>query len=87
MFKEARDLFKYPKVERDFTKLDSFIKWNKPEEDKLREFLVTQKGFSEIKVESGLKKLKTSTGKQNQARIDNFFCSKMQGLPLPKHEK
>lgn len=33
------------------------IKWNKPDEDNLKDFLVKEKGFAETKVETGLKKL------------------------------
>lgn len=33
------------------------LKWNKPEEEELKDFLINKKGFAEIKVESGIKKL------------------------------
>lgn len=59
MFKESRELFKNPNVETDKAKIEALIKWNKPEEEALKDFLVQQKGFSEVKVESGLKKLKS----------------------------
>ena len=39
----------------------------------MKEFLIAQKGFQEIKVENGLKKLKNCQGKANQARLDCFF--------------
>jgi flap endonuclease-1 len=57
-YKEARVLFSDPNVENDKAALQALIKWDKPDEEALKEFLVTQKGFSEVKVESGLKKLK-----------------------------
>lgn len=40
-FKEARELFKSPEVDRDIEKIQGLIKWNKPEEDTLKEFLIT----------------------------------------------
>ena len=42
--------------------------------------MITQKGFQEIKVENGLKKLKNCQGKANQARLDCFFKA---GPPKP----
>jgi len=33
------------------------IKWTKPDEEALKAFLVNEKGFTEQKVDSGLKKL------------------------------
>jgi flap endonuclease-1 len=47
----------------------------KPDEEALKEFLVAQKGFTENKVENGLKKLKACQGKANQGRLDSFFKS------------
>jgi flap endonuclease-1 len=49
------------------------LKWNKPDEESLKEFLVVKKGFNDLKVENGLKKLKACQGKTNQARLDCFF--------------
>lgn len=49
------------------------MKWTKPDEEALKEFLVNQKGFQDVKVENGLKKLKATQGKSNQARLDCFF--------------
>lgn len=72
-YKEARELFKLPSAETDLELLKAQIKWDKPEDETLREYLVIQKGFSEVKVESGLKKLKGMQGKANQARLDCFF--------------
>ena len=57
-FKEARELFKNPTVNKNYKEVESMIKWNKPDEDGLKEFLIQKKGFSEAKVESGIKKLK-----------------------------
>jgi flap endonuclease-1 len=58
MFKEARELFIKPNVNRNLEELSDLIKWDKPDETSLKLFLVEKKGFSEAKVESGLKKLK-----------------------------
>jgi len=69
----SRELFKAPSAEHDKAALEGQIKWGKPDEDALKEFLITQKGFQEIKVENGLKKLKNCQGKANQARLDCFF--------------
>lgn len=40
-FKEARELFKQPNVEKDKEKLTSSIKWLKPDEEGLKDFLIT----------------------------------------------
>lgn len=62
-YKEARELFKNPSCEKDKQKLQSLLKWTKPDEDGLKEFLINQKGFSEVKVDSGIKKLRSCSGK------------------------
>jgi len=49
------------------------LKWDKPEEAKLREFLVENKGFTESKVNNGLERLAKCSGKANQSRLDLFF--------------
>ena len=58
MFKEARELFVKPNVNRDIEELQEIIQWDKPDETSLKLFLVEKKGFSDVKVESGLKKLR-----------------------------
>ena len=40
LFKEARDLFNNPNVDRNLDAIDELIKWNKPDDDSLRKFLV-----------------------------------------------
>ena len=72
-FVESRELFVNPSVENDKAVLEALIKWGKPDEEALKEFLVLQKGFTEIKVDNGLKKLKACSGKANQGRLDSFF--------------
>lgn len=59
-FKEARKLFHEPDGISDKATLEAQIKWNKPDEETLKEYLVNQKGFAENKVESGLKRLKAT---------------------------
>lgn len=51
------------------------IKFSKPDEDALKAFLINDKGFTEQKVESGLKKLQGAQTKVNQSRLDCFFKS------------
>ena len=58
MFQEARELFKKPSVIRDPDHMNEMVSWSKPDDKGLREFLITRKGFSEVKVESGIRKLK-----------------------------
>jgi|LauGreDrversion4_2_1035121.scaffolds.fasta_scaffold468327_2 flap endonuclease-1 len=72
-YERSRELFKAPDVLNDKAALEQLIKWDKPDEDGLKEFLIGSKGFMEIKVENGLKKLKSCQGKANQARLDCFF--------------
>ena len=57
-FKEARKLFHEPSAITEKEVIEAQLKWNKPDEETLKDYLVNQKGFSEVKVESGLKKLK-----------------------------
>jgi len=51
------------------------MKWNDPDEDGLRKFLVTEKGFNEERVNSVIAKIKASRGKSTQGRLDGFFSS------------
>ena len=55
--------------------MEELLKWNKPNEDEMKDFLINKKGFAENKVDSGLKKLVACQGKKNQARLDSFFKS------------
>lgn len=57
LYQESRELFKNPDAETDKSKLEAQIKWNKPEEADLKDFLCNGKGFTIEKVEAGLKKL------------------------------
>lgn len=40
-YKEARELFRHPDVDQDLPKLQAMMKWNKPDEELLKEFLVS----------------------------------------------
>jgi len=53
-YEDARAIFKGPDVA---PAADFVPKWEKPNEEKLKEFLVTHKGFNDVKVENGIKKL------------------------------
>ena len=75
LYQESRELFKKPFVDSDKEKFEQEIKWNKPDDDGIRDFLINQKAFAENKVESGLKKLQGSQSKVNQSRLDLFFKS------------
>ena len=72
---ESRALFNAPDVIEDKAELEKQIKWMKPDEDGLKEFLVGSKGFTEQKVDTGLKKLAGAQTKVNQSRLDCFFKS------------
>lgn len=45
--------------------MEAIIKWSKPDEAELKDFLCNHKGFTEQKVDAGLKKLAQSQGKVN----------------------
>ncbi len=64
-YKEARELFKNPDAENDKAFLEAQIKWGKPLDEELVNFLVKQKGFNDVKVENGLARLKKCQGKAN----------------------
>ena len=53
-YQEARDIFKSPNVIRDITLIEKSLVWTECQEEKLREFLITEKAFSESRVESGI---------------------------------
>lgn len=40
-YEESRKLFKEPDVENDKAKLEAQLKWNKPDEPSLKDFLIT----------------------------------------------
>lgn len=73
LYKESRELFVTPDVNRDKEALQKAIVWDKPYEEELKEWLTKEKGFAENKVESGLERLKKCQTKKNQIRLDSFF--------------
>lgn len=65
LYEESRTLFKEPDVIRDKAELEAKLKWNKPDPDALKNFLVTEKNFTENKVSGGITKLMNCQGKVN----------------------
>lgn len=55
LYKESRNLFKNPEV---LTKENVNLKWNSPQVDELKEFLMTEKGFSETTCDNAINKFK-----------------------------
>jgi hypothetical protein len=60
---ESRELFKNPDVINDKETLNQLLKWDKPDEAGLKDFLVNGKGFNDVKVENSIKRLKSCQGK------------------------
>ena len=75
LFEESRDLFKGPDVITEKAEIEALLKWETPDQEALRSYLVNDKAFAENKVESGIKKLGQCKGKVNQGRLDMFFKS------------
>ncbi|CAL8070026.1 unnamed protein product [Orchesella dallaii] len=68
-YKQARELFKNPEVDKTVQ-----ISWNMPiDEDGLINYMCNEKGFSEERMRSGVKKLRAARGKSTQGRLDSFF--------------
>mmetsp|Transcript_58509 Transcript_58509/g.67571 ORF Transcript_58509/g.67571 Transcript_58509/m.67571 type:complete len:386 (+) Transcript_58509:47-1204(+) len=70
-YEDARELFVKPKVLEDTDKIE--IKFNKPDQDALKQFLVEEKGFSETRVDNAVNKMKAVDTKGHQSRLDSFF--------------
>ena len=75
LFEESRDLFKSPDAITEKEEIEPKLKWESPDHEKMREFLINEKAFAENKVESGIKKLESCKSKVNQGRLDMFFKS------------
>lgn len=69
-YQEARELFKNPEVVNGE---DVELKWEAPNEEELIQFLVEEKGFSEDRIRSGIKKLVKARQGSTQGRLDSFF--------------
>jgi len=70
LFKEARQLFIEPEVK---SAKEVELKWTKPDEDKLVEFMCKQNGFSEERIRNGAKKILKAKQSSTQGRMDSFF--------------
>jgi flap endonuclease-1 len=57
LFEESRDLFKTPDAINEKEEIEPKLKWEAPDHEKMKEFLINEKAFAENKVESGIKKL------------------------------
>ena len=70
-FQAARELFNNPEV----LKGDDIpeIKWTKPDEEGLVDFLVREKNFDEARVRAALKRIEAARGKSSQGRLESFF--------------
>lgn len=75
LFEESRDLFKSPDAITEKEEIEPKLKWESPDHEKMKEFLINEKAFAENKVESGIKKLQSCKSKVNQGRLDMFFKS------------
>ena len=51
------------------------IEWKLPDEKELKQFLIVEKGFSNTRVENGLKSIYTKYGKPTQLKIESFFTN------------
>ena len=69
-YEEVRELFKHPEVE-DPAKFD--LKWGEVDAAGLKEFLVTEKGFNEQRVDAGIAKLLKAQKKVFTCLIDYSF--------------
>jgi len=69
-YKEARELFVNPEVDKY---KPSDIKWEKPNEEEIVQFLVREKGFNEDRVRKATQKLIKLSGVATQGRLDSFF--------------
>ena len=75
LFEESRELFKTPDAITEKEEIEPKLKWESPDHEKMKEFLINEKAFAENKVESGIKKLESCKSKVNQGRLDMFFKS------------
>lgn len=72
-YKEARALFEHPEVVSAEDPLANDIRWERPDEERLIEFMVTQNGFNEKRIRTGIEKLVKAKSKSTQGRLDAFF--------------
>ena len=66
----ARQLFKKPEVV-DTSAVE--FKFNSPNIEGLKEFLIKEKNFSQTRVDNAIKRLNNAKSKASQSRLDTFF--------------
>jgi len=65
---EVKEIFLNPNVTGDYE-----IRWGKPNEEKVIEFLCEEHGFSEMRVKKALEKVSVSTEKKRQKTLEGWF--------------
>ncbi len=70
IIEHSRRLFKEPDV---IPAADVDLKWEKPDEEGLINFLCVEKGFQEERIRNGAKKLLKGRQGSTQGRLDSFF--------------
>ncbi|KAJ1635089.1 PIN domain-like protein [Pavlovales sp. CCMP2436] len=69
-YQEVQRLFTHPDV---IDAPNTELKWSDPDVEGVVAFMVTEMGFDEKRIRSGLEKLQKAKGKGNQGRIESFF--------------
>ena len=70
VYKGARQLFKEPDVT---PAIEIDLKWEKPDEEGLVQFMSEENGFAEDRIRNGAKKLLKAKQGTTQGRLDSFF--------------
>uniref|UniRef100_A0A914PSQ2 Flap endonuclease 1 n=1 Tax=Panagrolaimus davidi TaxID=227884 RepID=A0A914PSQ2_9BILA len=83
-FAAARELFLHPEV----IKADEIdLKWTKPDEKGIVEFLCHKKGFNEARIKTALERLHKGRKTATQSRVDSFFQSDGHKVSTPTATK
>lgn len=69
IFAQARKLFLEAEV---IPAEDVELKWNEPDEEGLKQFLIERMGFNADRVISGIKRLQEAQQKKAQKRLDRY---------------
>ena len=69
-FEEARALFNQPEVVDPET---TELKWNEPDVEGLRKYLIDEKQFAEERVNKAIERMQKCKGKNSQVRLESFF--------------
>ena len=72
-FEDARVLFRKPEVVDTTTPECKNIKWNDPDVDGLKAYLVDEKNFNAERVNKAIERLQKCKGKGTQNRLEDFF--------------